>query len=298
MSRFTEIEAFIQVAQQGSFTAASESLRITRSRVSQLIQQLEERMEVTLMHRTTRKLSLTPEGEQFLTNCRDGMNQLDRAEANLKMMSNRLSGPVRINSVGGIFGETYLSEALADVVLEHPELSVTINYTSALSDLNKDPIDLVLRIGHAPAEGVESAFLGEVHHTLCASPAFVNKYGFPESPNDILLLPTVCGTPKIWELENRKTGRKQVITPHASWRSGNTQAQLIAAQGGLGVSRLLTLVADPVLKEGKLVTLLPDWRIEPTSLWLMWKSEGELTTRIKTVKEHIIQKLAQRLAEA
>jgi len=295
MSRFTEIEAFIQVAQQSSFTQAAESLELSRSRVSQLIQRLENRLGVKLMHRTTRTLTLTAEGEQFLANCRLGMNQLASAEVNLKMMSQQLSGPVRINSVGGLFGETFLSHALSDVVIKHPELSVTINYTSAFVDLNKDPVDLALRIGHTPAEGVASAFLGEVHHTMCASPAFVNQHGYPKSPEDLRNHPLVCGTPKIWELEHIKTGRKQVITPNANWRSGNTYAQMIAAEAGLGISRLLSLVVEPRLAEGKLINVLPDWRVEPTSLWLMWKQDGELPARIKTVRDHLVHELSARL---
>ena len=295
MSRFTEIEAFIQVAQLGSFTLASETLNLSRSRVSQLIQGLEARLGVALMQRTTRKLTLTPEGEQFLTNCRAGMSQLASAEANLKRMNRQLSGPVRINSVGGIFGETFLSEALSHAVRNHPDLSVNINYTSQLVDLNKDAIDLVLRIGHTPAEGVASAFLGEVHHSLVASPDFIERHGYPKTPDDLLNHPTVCGTPKIWELENIHTQRKQVITPEANWRSGNTHAQLIATKAGLGIGRLLTLVAEPELKKGNLVSVLPDWRTEPTNLWLMWKQQGELPVRIQIVRDHLIQELSARL---
>ncbi|MFQ3231378.1 LysR family transcriptional regulator [Reinekea sp.] len=293
MSKLTEIEAYIQVAQLGSFTEAAEVLELSRGRVSQLIQRLETRLDVSLMTRTTRKISLTPEGEQFLISCREGMNQLNSAETNLKMMSQRLSGPVRINSVGGIFGESFLSLALSELVVDHPELSVTINYSSSLVDFNRDPVDLVLRIGHAPAEDVNSIFLGEVHHVLCASPTFVNRYGYPESPDDLTRLPTVCGTPKIWELEHCKSGNKQVITPQAHWRSGNTHAQCVAAKAGIGISRILTLVAQPELDAGNLVTVLPEWKVEPTSLWLMWRSQGEMPLRIKMVRDHIINRMAE-----
>lgn len=295
MSKFTEIEAFIQVAQLGSFTEAAQTLTLSRSRVSQLILRLEERLGVALMTRTTRKLTLTAEGEQFLTSCREGMNQLNSAETNLKMMSQRLSGPVRINSVGGIFGESFLSLALSELVVDHPELSVTINYSSSLVDFNRDPVDLVLRIGHAPTEDVNSVFLGDVHHVLCASPTFVNRHGYPESPDNLMHLPTVCGTPKIWELEHNKTGFKQVITPHAHWRSGNTHAQCVATKAGIGISRILTLVAQPELDAGNLVTVLPEWKVESTSLWLLWRSQGEMPLRIQMVRDHICMRMKELL---
>lgn len=291
MSKFIEIEAFIQVAQQGSFTRAAEHLELSRGRISQLIARLESRLGVTLLHRTTRSMQLTNEGEQYLAACRLGMSQLDSAEANLKMMSQRLSGPVRVNAVGGIYGETFLAQALAELVTEHPELNVSIDYSSQLIDLNKDPFDLVMRIGHAPAADVESMFLCEVHHTLCASPSFINQHGFLEHPEQLSVLPTVCGTPKIWELEHIKTERKQVVTPNAHWRSGSTQAQLIAVEAGLGVGRILSWVAEPKLQQGKLLSLLPDWRVEPTYLWLMWPKQPELPKRTQIVRDHLVHKL-------
>lgn len=297
MSRFTEIEAFIEVAQQGSFTRAAEQLELSRSRISQLIQRLEERLGVRLMQRTTRSLTLTSQGEQFLQRCRSGMNQLASAEADLKMMSHKLTGPVRINSVGGLYGEQILARALSDLVTNHPELSVTIDYSSHLTDLERDPIDLVMRIGHTPPENADSAFLGEVHHTLCASPAFVNQHGYPQNPDDLQRLPTVCGTPKVWELEQVSSGKRQVITPNANWRSGNTNAQVIATEAGLGVSRLLTLAAKPGLEAGRLVSIMPDWRVEPTHLWLMWQRHEELSTRNQTVRDHLIHHISAQLRE-
>lgn len=297
MSRFAEIEAFIEVAQQGSFTRAAEHLELSRSRISQLIQRLEERLGVNLMQRTTRSLTLTPQGEQFLQRCRSGMNLLSSAEADLKMMSHKLTGPVRINAVGGLYGEQILARALSDLVLNHPELSVTVDYSSTLVDLDRDPVDLVMRIGHTPADNAESAFLGDVHHTLCASPSFVNQHGYPQTPDDLQRMPTVCGTPKIWELEQTSTGKRQVITPQAHWRSGNTNAQLIATEAGLGVSRLLTLAAKPGLNAGRLVSVMPEWRVEPTHLWLMWQRNEELSVRNRTVRDHLIHHVSAQLRE-
>lgn len=295
MSRFTEIEAFIQVAQTGSFTAAADRLGLSRPRVSQLLQRLEARLSTQLLKRTTRHVSLTPEGEQFLGSCRIGMDQLASAEANLKLMGQRLSGRVRINSVGGIFGESLLANALVDVMKEHPALDIEIDFSSAITDINSDPIDLVLRIGHAPPEHVKSAFLGEVHHTLCASPAFLAQYGFPETPEALSERPIICGTPKIWELEHVKSKVRHVFTPQPVWRAGNTSAQLVATESGVGIGRLLTIIAEPKIKQGSLLSVLPEWRVEPTFLWLLWREHGELPERIKVVRDHVIHSLRSAL---
>ncbi|WP_196158607.1 LysR family transcriptional regulator [Reinekea sp. G2M2-21] len=287
MSRFTEMEAFLSVCELNSFTLAAEKLMLSRSRVSQLVAGLEQRVGVRLLLRTTRSLSLTPEGEQFFNHCRDGMRQLASAEANLKLMSTRLTGPVRINAIGGLFGEKYLAEALCDVVKEHPELQLTIDYTSTMIDLQKSPVDLILRIGSAPGDDVNALCLGEIDHTLCASPAFLSQYPFPESPDDLAALPLVCGTPKTWQLEHRKSGQLRTITPNANWRSGSTAAQSVAIEHGLGVGRLLTKFAEPALTSGRLVPVMPQWRIVPTYLWLIWAKQDELPVRIQVVRDHI-----------
>lgn len=289
MSRFTEIEAFLQVSDSGSFTLAAEVLNLSRSRVSQLISRLEERVGVMLIQRTTRTLILTPEGEQFQNLCRPGMHQLSHAEANLKRLSQNLTGPVRINSVGGVYGETFLAKALAEAVIDHPELNISINYSSDIVDLNRDPIDLVLRIGKPPSDAVYYQLLGDVNHMLCASPSFLNKHGFPKSPSDIEHMKAVCGTPKTWSLV--KNNEQCIVHPNAHWHSPSTQAQLIAAEQGLGIARLLTPVVKSSLESGRLVQVLPEWQVEVTHLWLLWRRSGDLPKRIEFVRDHLIQRL-------
>jgi len=203
------------------------------------------------------------------------------------MMSTRLSGPVRINAIGGIFGEKYLADALSDVMLKHPELQITIDYTSTIIDLNKSPVDLIMRIGVAPSDDVNAICLAVVDHTLCASPKFINQYGFPSSPEELMRLPMVCGTPKTWELQHSRSGETRTLVPVANWRSGNTAAQSIAIEKGLGIGRLLSKVVDPLLRDGKLVQVLPDWQIAKTHLWLIWPKHRELPKRVHVVREHV-----------
>ncbi len=290
MDKFSEIQAFIKVADARSFTIAAEQLNLSRSRVSQLIARLENRIGVTLMHRTTRSLTLTPEGEQFRTSCRAGMQQLENAESNLKLMSTRLSGPVRMNSVGGIIGEQILATALSEVVNDHPELTIHIEFSSDQVDVNKDPIDLVLRVGKQPGPQVNYSHLAVINHTLCASPRFLNEFGFPQQPLDLEETQCVCGTPKTWDLVK---GKERIsISPKTLWRSPSSQAQLIAVEQSLGICRLLSILAKHPLKEGKLVQVLPEWQIEPTDLWLIWSNKGELPKRIEMVKDHLINRLS------
>ncbi|WP_320824338.1 LysR family transcriptional regulator [Reinekea sp.] len=296
MDHLSEIQAFLAIADLGNFTKAAEHLGLSRSRISQLITRLEDRLGVMLMHRTTRSLTLTPEGEQFRSGCRQGIAHLEQAEASLRLMSTRLSGPVRINSVGGVFGETFLSKALAEVLSEHPELTVHLNYSSNLIDLNRDPVDLVLRIGKEPGHQVASAHLGEIQHVLCASPKFVNLNGFPQNPKDLEQFRTITGTPKTWELT--RGHEVQVVTPKSCWHSPSSLAQRIASEQGLGIARLLTAVAQESLVAGRLLRVLPDWQIEPTQLWLLWSNQGDLPKRIEMVRDHLRLRLINLISDS
>ncbi|MHA7878748.1 MAG: LysR family transcriptional regulator [Saccharospirillum sp.] len=288
MDRLTEIEAFVAVCDAGSFTAAAERLGLSRGRVSQLVAGLETRLGVTLLHRTTRSQSLTPEGEHFLLRCRAGISQLDAAEHSLKLMADRVSGPVRINSVGGVLGEYYLARVLTEVATQHPALEIQLHFDSRRVDLNQDPVDLVVRGGDDPGTQVEAERLGRIQYMLCASPRYLNRYGFPRHPDDLGQFNCVTGTPTVWRF--RRGAEQVAFHPKGHWYSPSSQAQLLATEQGLGIARLSNLVLREPLQQGRVVTLLDQWQIEDSSIWLAWAPRTELSKRVRLVRDHIIRR--------
>lgn len=288
MDRFSEIQAFLAVCDAGSFTGAAAHLSLSRGRISQLVAQLESRLGVTLLHRTTRSLHLTPEGEHFRIRCQAGFQQLDSAEHSLKLMADRLSGPVRINSVGGVVGEYYLARLLTEIVAQHPALEIQIDYSSHRVDLNTDPVDLVVRGGDDPGTQVEAERIARLQYLLCASPRYLNLAGIPRHPRELTRFNCLTGTPKGWQFSK---GQESVeITPRGNWHSPSSQAQLLATEQGLGISRLSNLVLREPLQQGRVIQVLPEWRIENTSLWLVWAQRSELPKRVRMVRDHLIRR--------
>lgn len=288
MDRYTQIEAFLAVCEAGSFTAAAQKLGLSRSRVSQLVMQLEQRLGITLLQRTTRSQHLTPEGEHFRRQCQAGLQQLDDAEHKLKLMADRLSGPVRINSVGGLLGEHYLARMLTEIVDSHPDLEVRLEYSSQRVDLSRDPVDLVIRGGDDPGPGVAAQRLGRLEHRLCASPRYLNRVGFPHHPKDLSRFNCVTGTPTQWRF--RRGNDSVELTPQGNWRSPSSQAQLLAVEQGLGIGRLSNLVLKEPLQAGRVVPVLSDWQVENTSIWLVWAPRVELPKRVQMVRDHLIRR--------
>lgn len=288
MDRLTEIEAFVAICDSGSFTAAAEQLGLSRGRVSQLLAALEARLGVTLMHRTTRSQSLTPEGEHFLLRCRSGISQIDAAEHSLKLMADQVSGPVRINSVGGVLGEYYLARVLTEVAAQHPALDIQLHFDSRRVDLNQDPVDLVVRGGDDPGTQVEAERLGRIQYLLSASPRYLNQHGFPRHPRDLAEFNCVTGTPTVWRF--RQGSELFEYHPQGHWYSPSSQAQLLATEQGLGIARLSNLVLREPLQQGRVVTLLNQWQIEDSSIWLAWAPRTELPKRVRLVRDHIVRR--------
>jgi len=288
MDRFSEIQAFLAVCETGSFTRAAESLSLSRSRISQLVAELEDRLGVTLLHRTTRVVQLTPEGEHFRVRCQSGIRQLEAAEVSLKLMSERLSGPVRINSVGGLIGEYYVARVLTEVATQHPSLNIHLDYSSQRVDLNQDPVDLVIRGGDDPGPHVEAERIGQLEFMLCASPRYLNQVGFPRHPDELSSFNCLRGTPRVWRFhKGQETIEHQ---PEGNWFSPSSQAQLLAAEQGLGIARLSNLVLREPLQQGRVIRVLNDWHIANTSLWLVWAERTELPKRVRTVRDHLIRR--------
>lgn len=288
MDRFSEIQAFLSVCEHGSFTRAAEQLNLSRGRVSQLVAELEQRLGVTLLHRTTRVVQLTPEGEHFRVRCQSGMQQLESAEVSLKLMADRLSGPVRVNSVGGLVGEHYVARVLTEVVAQHPALEIRLDFSSQRVDLNRDPVDLVIRGGDDPGTHVEAERIGRLQFMLCASPRYLNQEGFPRHPRDLERFNCLTGTPRVWQF--RKGNEAYDHHPAGNWHSPSSQAQLLAAEQGLGIVRLSNLVLREPLQQGRVVRILHDWEIANTSLWLVWAERTELPKRVRTVRDHLIRR--------
>ena len=288
MSRFEQVEVFLTVCEAGSFTAAADRLGLSRSRVSQLVAGLEQRLGVTLLHRTTRSLSLTQEAELFRSQCRDGLQLLEAAEHHLMVRAKQLSGSVRVNSVGGLLGEYYVAQVLAEVVSQHSELELDLTFSSQRVDMNNDPYDLAIRVGDEPGSGVEAVQLGEIENILCASPKYLNASGFPRHPKELVNYNCLTGTPRTWVFFRGEEICQQSV--QGNWHSPSSQALLLAVEHGIGIARLSNLVVGDAIAEGRLLRILDDWRVGSSKVWLVSAQHTEPSTRVRVVRDHLIRR--------
>ncbi|HEY9080740.1 LysR family transcriptional regulator [Magnetovibrio sp.] len=170
MVNLTQLQTFIEIARTGSFTQASQRLSVPRSTVSARMQALEERLNVRLLHRTTRRVALTSEGRSYLDTCQAALDRLMAAESELAQ-TNRLSGTIRM-TVPIDMSKTYLAHTLNAFLAENPSLNIEVVVSDETLDLVANHIDLALRGGAPGGEGLVARRFGEGRMALYASPAY------------------------------------------------------------------------------------------------------------------------------
>lgn len=179
-----ELRAFVATAQTGSFTAAANQLGVSNRLTSKYVAALEARLGVRLLQRTTRKVGLTPAGEDLLARAPAVLNDLDELLAGVAESSRGLTGLIRI-SAPVTFGEMYVGSMLARFAQEHPGLSFDLRLSDGFADLARDGIDLAFRIGQLRMQSLKTRKIGEVRSILVASPAYIKEHGTADHPSDL-----------------------------------------------------------------------------------------------------------------
>ena len=184
MDRFEEMRVFAAVVDAGSFVGASGALEMSKAAVSRYVAELESRLGVRLLHRTTRKLSLTPEGEVFHARCRELLGGVDEAEAEITSRSGEASGLLRIN-VPFSFGLLHLAPLWVEFMALHPKVTLDVTLADRVVDLVEEGFDMAVRIARLPNSSLVSRPLTSTRMVLCASPAYLHARGQPTHPSEL-----------------------------------------------------------------------------------------------------------------
>jgi len=206
------MRVFLRVVELGSFTAAAQTLDKTTGAVSRAISDLETHLQIRLLNRSTRRLSVTDAGQRFLFRCRQILEDLDRAEAEAKNARDRPYGVLRMNSYASI-GQHYVLPATARYWKLYPNVTVELNLQQRSPDLFEGTCDVAIVTARSlPDSELVSHRLGSIFCVLCASKEYLDANGVPETPSDLLrhnclILHTLAFPPHVWTLEGR-TGKE------------------------------------------------------------------------------------------
>ena len=284
------VTVFVTVSRTGSFTRAAEKLGLTKSAVGKAVTRLEERLGFQLFHRTTRMLRLTADGESYLAVCAAAIDEVVGAQTALSSNNERLSGRIHID-MPVAFGRHVLLPILIEIVKPHPDLSLSLTFTDATSDLLLDDVDLAIRFGALrDSSHLVARHLTAQDRVICGSPEYIRAHGKPRTLQDIsshrCIVGTIKGPPLVWFVRDGEIEKRLMSPDRHQFSDG--EAMVDAAVGGLGLVQLPVFMVREYLENGLLQTVLNDYSTVAVDIHAVWPRRAQLTPRVRYVADQLI----------
>ena len=302
--RLKGLEAFVAVADAGSFTAAADRLNLTNSAVGKAIARLKGRLNRPLFERSTRRLEMTDAGAAFYKVCVRVLDELESAERMLSSPQIGPSGRLRVD-MPATFGRMHGMPALLAFAEKYPQVTPHVSFTDRFVDLVEDGLDVVVRIGGGdtwPA-ALGHEYLGHEELVFCAAPAYLARHGAPASldallEHDAVLYGRADGSASPWLLRDPCTDPGQdrstpLARQHVDGRIvlGQAEAQVAALEAGLGIAQLATWVVEQQLREGRLQIILPELATQGLPLHIVWQRSRQHLPKVQALIAHFGQTL-------
>ncbi|OZG75206.1 LysR family transcriptional regulator [Hahella sp. CCB-MM4] len=292
MEHFSAIPVFVAVIESGSFSSAGKRLGITKSAVSKRISQLEEGLGVRLLHRTTRRLSLTEAGEQYYDYAQRALGLAREGEDAITRLQGRPQGTLRIN-VPMVFGRLHIAPVVPQFLLENPDIKLDMIMEDRMVDLVDGGFDMAIRIGHMPDSSLVQRRLAPCRSVLCASPGYVARHGSPMTPQD--LANHNCMTYSYfrggseWTFKGPEGPIK--IKPSGNYQVNNSEAIRNGLLAGLGICQMPTFIVGPDLVSGTLIPLLEAYPLPLHAIYAVFPQRRFLPAKVKVFIDFLQQQL-------
>ena len=285
---------FSAVVDASSFVAAADSLGMSKAAVSRYVSELEQRLGVRLMHRTTRKLSLTPEGEVFLARCRDILASIESSEAEISTRSVTASGLLKV-SVPVSFGIRHLAPLWSEFLSDHPQVTLDVQLADRVIDLVDEGFDLAVRIARLPDSSLISRQLASTRLVLCAAPSYLKRRGTPAHPSELaqhdVLGYSLMAMGDQWQFTGPEGPLSVKVRPRM-W-TNNGDSCVAAALQGSGIQLQPTFLIDDELASGQLVEILPEFRSVELGIYAVYPSRKFVLPKVRAMVEFLANELGQ-----
>ena len=281
MDRLKQIEAFVSVAMRGSLSAAARVEGVTPAIIGRRLDALESRLGVKLLLRTTRKLTITVEGQAFLEDCQKVLNEFANAEAAVSLGGVKASGQLRVSAPSG-FGRRHVAPLVGAFMESHAEVTVSLDLSDRLVDLVNENIDCAIRIGELTDSSLVSVRLGEMRRMVIASPAYLVAHGVPREPGDLASHNCLSlGQQRGWVFRHPQTGEVDTrkVSGDFECNDGAVLHEWALAGKGLAWRSLWEVGQD--LKEGRLTSVLDSWQAPPMGIYAVFPQRRHLPLRVR-----------------
>lgn len=289
--RLEDLLLFARVADLGSLSSAARERDVPVSQVSRALARIEQSCGARLVHRSTHGLTLTAEGQTFLDYSRRITGAVDELEGEFAQQSGQPSGWVRVAS-SSVVAEHLLIPSFESLHHQHPQLRVELLVDDRMADMARDGIDIAIRTGPPLTDTVVARPLGTLARALYAAPAYLQAHGAPRHLDDLhqhrLITNSAVAFLNHWPFV--VDGAPRVLVAEGHWRSGGTAITARLALQGLGIARLATVVAEPLVRQGLLVPVLADCvDLQPTPIHAITLTRRHRLPKIQACIDHWAQ---------
>lgn len=285
MDRFVLMQCYVRAVETGSFSAVARELGTSQPTVSKNIALLEEHLGVRLLHRSTRKMSLTTEGETYYAECRRILDSIAEAEAGVRGQQ-EASGLLRVCCPPALARHRVMP-LIAPFAERHPNVCIELLFSNRDPDLVEEGIDIAFRIGKLEDSSYRARLIATYALCCAASPAYLEKHGTPEKPLDLLdhncVLFTRNSAGLVWNFAG------EVVRPRGNLRVDNPEGLRSAALSGLGIVVAPTWLFADELHDGRLNCLLEAWPIEAVPVHLVYPAKRYLPTRARAFMDFVVE---------
>ena len=295
MDRFLEMQTFNAVVDAGSFVKAADALNMSKAAVSRYVVDMETRLGVRLLHRTTRRLSLTDEGQVFYARSKELLADLQEAEDEITSRSDAASGLLRINAPF-TFGILHLAPLWGAFKAEHPKVTLDVTLADRLVDLMEEGYDVAIRIATLESSTLVSKRLATTRMVLCASPTYLAQHGTPTHPADLaqhsVISYSYWATKDEWRFNGPEGPVSVKTNPCIHTNSGDTCRA--AALSHQGVILQPTFLVGKDLSDGTLLELMPEYRSIELGIYAVYPTRKHVSAKVRALIEFLAARFAGR----
>lgn len=295
MDRFLSITVFAKVAELGSFARAAERLGISTSACSRHVAELETHLDTRLLNRTTRRLSLTESGQAFLERAQQVLADLEEAERAAASGRERPRGTLKLTCAIN-FGVRHVAPAIGEFMARHPDVRFDVSLSDRMVDIVEEGFDLAIRIGESRSQNLIARKLGESRVIPCAAPAYLERHGAPERPEDLAnhacLTYEYLPARQVWRFRDRK-GKEHSVRVSGPLHANNGELLAAVAVAGVGISLEPDFINGPDIEAGRLVPLLTDFEPRVTSIYAVYPSRRHLSAKVRVFVDFLAERFAR-----
>jgi DNA-binding transcriptional LysR family regulator len=298
MDRFDAMQAFARVVETGSFTKAAETLQLSKTSVTQLVQQLEARLRVKLLNRTTRKVNVTADGAVYYEHVLRVLADMDDAETGLSGAASSPRGLLRVD-VPTPLARMILVPALPAFHARHPEIQFDLGVSDRMVDLIGEKVDCVVRGGELTDLSLMARRVGDLQARVCAAPSYLERAGTPVHPQDLegthhrIVGYKSARTGKVLSYAMQRNSEHIEVQGRYIVAIDDGNAYLAAGLAGLGVLWLPDYMSQAHRASGELVPLFEDWRFDPMPLYVAYPPNRHVSARLRVFIEWMAELMAR-----